>query len=113
MRTLDDVPVELDHALREAVLARAGKYGGAVKSIRRARDHDGDECIDVEIVYSMPDKPVDPINIIGLDGILRDIAYAHGERGIVYVRNHFPHNQVIQATRSGFWLGDAPRGSPS
>ncbi len=109
MRTLDGIPAELNGALHAAVMARVGQYGGAVGSIRRDRDHDGDECIYVEVVYSMPDKPVDPKNIIGLDGILRDIAYEHGERGIIYVHNHFPHNQRIVATGSAYWLGDAPR----
>ena len=100
MRTLDGIPAELNGALHDAVMARVGQYGGAVESIRRDRDHDGDECIYVEVAYSMPDKPVDPKNIIGLDGILRDIAYEHGERGILYVRNQFQDDQVVIAAGS-------------
>ena len=109
MRTLDNIPAELDYALREAVRARVGQYGGAVASMRRDLDHDGDDCIYVEVEYTTPGTPFDPLNIVGLDGALRNVAYENGERGILYVRNHFPHNQRIVATRSVHWLGDAPR----
>ena len=109
MRTVDDISVELAGALRAAVTARVGQYGGAVTSIRRDRDHDGDECLYVEVEYTAPETPFDPMNIVGLDGALRDIAYEYGERSILYVRNHFPHNQRIVATGSAYWLGNSPR----
>lgn len=109
MRTVDDISVELAGALRAAVTARVGQYGGAVTSIRRDVDHDGDECIYVEVEYTAPETPFDPMNIVGLDGVLRDVAYGHGERSILYVRNHFPHNQSIVATSSAYWLADAAR----
>lgn len=113
MRTLDTIPAELDHALREAVREHVGQYGGVVTSIRRDLDHDGDECIYVEVEYTAPETPIDPMNIVGFDGALRDVAFENGERSILYVRNNFPHDQRIVATGSAYWLGDAPRGHRS
>ena len=109
MRTLGNISADLDRALRDAVEARVGQYGGVVASTRRDVDHDGDECIYVEVEYAKPETPVDPMDIVGLDGLLRDVAYEHGERGIIYIRNHFPLNQRIVATRTAYWLDDVAR----
>lgn len=109
MRTLDKIPAELDHALREAVRARVGQYGGAVASIRRDLDHDGDECIYVEVEYTAPETPFDPLNIVGLDGALRDVAYGLGERDILYVHNHFRPDQKIDQATLDRMLSKPPR----
>jgi len=113
MRMTDAIPEALDHALRDAVEAAVGQYGARVASIRRDVDFDGDECLFVEIAYDHPDIPVDPLVIARLDLPLRDLAYASGERGILYVQNRFRDDQAIRGSHVKRWLGDQPRQPPN
>ena len=109
MRTTDAIPEALDRALRDAVESAVGQYGAKVSSIRRDVDFDGDDCLFVEIAYDHPDIPVNPLVIARLDLPLRDLAYASGERGILYVQNRFRDDQKVSGSGSKFWLGDEAR----
>jgi hypothetical protein len=95
MRTIDAIPDELDRALREAVSSAVGRYGGAVSAVRRDHDHDGDECIFVDIGYSLPDVPVDPEDVSQVVFRLNVVARDLGEQDFVYVHNHFDRNQRL------------------
>ena len=109
MRTLDAIPDSLDRALRDAVQSAVGCYGGAVATIRRGYDHDGDDCIFVEIDYTRPDIAVDPAMIAAVDGRLRNVAYDQGEHNILYIHNHFCADQKFDQSALDRMLSKPPR----
>ncbi len=112
VRTLDIISESLDHALRAAVESVVGCYGGAIADIWRGTDHDDDDSIFVEVVYTRPDVAVDPARTASLNHVLRKVASDLGERAILYVHNSFPSDQKIDEAAMERILGREPPHRP-